>query len=146
MKKIILICIMILCIFANPAFTQTEDKPKGHTFYSQELSKKVYPFIKEYLSQYNKQLTKDDADKIVDELYTTIIELIGDNLALTPSLQVIRILTQDNVLAGYVLEITLVFYDYEETAGHLLGTVVYKKSFIIYQNTDKSNRIISVMI
>src|SRR4030065_2539651 len=129
--KIFIVLLLSLYLFipsnllSNPLVKQ---KLYNHNFYSQELGKNIYPFIKEHLKQYNHNLEKDEAKKIVDEIQNKVSEYFnkkGILICLNTT-----ILTLENKLhVAYLLEVSITFCDSDESTEIFITNMIYVKRF-----------------
>ena len=130
-----LLLIILMCLSVPQGLGQ-EIKPKcefNNTLYSYELNKHVYPMIKKYLKNYQRNISTDEAQQIIDELDVKLKTHFSErNLPIIgrPLLAVMKMQTETH--CAYVLHVIIIFYDKKESTPNFHLTTEYSKRFVIF--------------
>lgn len=136
---VILLCLTLSCSTAlsKPDKVNTKDV-YNFEFYSNHLSKHLYPQIKKFVEPYHKNMSADEAQIVVGGVSTLVTNYIIENqlfITRPPLVQIFEL--ENNKHIAIVLKVQMTFLDKEESFRDLVNTVIIVKQFLLYFGPKK---------
>jgi len=133
MNKIILIT--LFCFVCMSFLPLAADSPprSSFKFYSTYLYSSLFPKIKSHLKPYRHFLKKDEAGKIVQEIYLlTMTDIVKNKIKVvrSPDIKIFKLESKKNV--AFVLRTEFLMADEKETYKDLQVNIKIRKVFLIF--------------
>lgn len=135
MKKLLIILAIIFSL-ALPAGAFSQTFNHSHSEYSQILSSDVYPSINNYIEELkiSQPLDQQSSQVIAKDVATIIVLSLKQKKLTTLFPPAVNVLKMTNPVRDvYMLEVTLIFFDGEESIKDVLvTTMMFGKRFVLF--------------
>ncbi|MFW9872280.1 MAG: hypothetical protein ACFFG0_04185 [Candidatus Thorarchaeota archaeon] len=138
--KIIRLIVAFLFLFIISCATIPQNKIPAYDFdfYSHSLSKNLFPKINNTLKPYNRFLSEDEAQEIVNKVSDIIFRYLKDNnlyVSRKPDIAIYKL--DDGKYIAFVVRIEIHFLDKESSYKHLINTLIIVKKFLVFFGPKK---------